>query len=294
MIKFCLLSLLIMLFAFVAHAQGPKKLASLSAEEIIAKHLASIGTPEAISAVKSRVFVGQARLTSRVGFVGQLIGQAQFASEGDNVLLAVVFNSNDYPYEKAAFNGKDVSVGRPNGNSTPFGDFIKSNKAIVKEGLFGGVLSTAWAPLAKDSKLKFASAGTAEIGERSYYKVKVSSGSLGDTKVVLFFDAENFRHVATEYNQTITVGISKGMKPGPESDLFGTTTTTGMANQQQTFITFTERFSDFVKSGEAVIPMKYVVDYTYKESDTKSLNLEVRFQDVYLNQDLGVEVFKVS
>ena len=52
---------------------------------------------------------------------------------------------------------------------------------------------------------------------------------------------------------------------------------------------------NFAKSGETVIPLTYVIDYTYQDSNRgRSLNLEVRFQDVYLNQDLGLEVFKVS
>jgi len=285
----------VLLFLTGAIAQAPKNLPDLKPDEIIARHVASIGTPEAIGAVKSRVFAGQARVTSRMGYVGQLLGQAQFASAGDNILLAAVFNSNEYPYEKAAFNGKDVSVGRPNGAVTPFGDFIKANKAIVREGLFGGVMSTAWPLLSKESKLKFASAGTTEIGGRSFYKLKVSSGSLGDTKVILYFDAENFHHVATEYTQIIAVGITRSTNPRPESDDFGTTTTTGTANTKQTFMTFTERFSNFEKSGETVIPLTYVIDYTYQDSNRgRSLNLEVRFQDVYLNQDLGLEVFKVS
>lgn len=269
-----------------------KNVPQLKPEEIIARHVASIGTPEAINAAKSRVFVGQARLTSRVGYTGILTGQAQFASVGENVLLAAAFNSNEYPYEKAAFNGKDVSVGRPNGNSTPLGDFLKSNKTILREGLLGGVLSTAWPFLNKDNKFKFDNAGIAEIGGRSFYKLKTR---IGDLSIVLYFDAENFRHAATEYSNVIGVGISRGNNPRPESDEFGTSTTTGMANQKQTYMTLTERFSNFAKSGDLTIPLTYVVDYTYQDSNSnRSLNLEVRFQEFYPNQELEPDVFKVS
>jgi len=296
MYKTLIVSALILVFGAAVFSQTPKSLPDLKPDEIIARHLASIGSPEAISAVKSRVFVGQARLTSRIGYIGQLTGQAQFASAGNNLLLAAIFNSNEYPYEKAAFNGKDVSVGRPNGNLTPFGDFLKANKGIIREGLFGGVLSTAWPLLSKEGKLKFTSAGIAEIGGRSFYKLKVTGGSLGGTKVVMFFDGENFRHAATEYTQTISVGISKGNKPAPESDDFGTNTGTAMANTKETYMTFTERFSNYAKSGDTVIPLTYVIDYTYQDKNgvTTTLNLDVRFKDVYLNQDLGADVFNVS
>jgi len=285
-----------LLIAVVAGlAQAPKKLPELKPEEIIAKHVASIGTPEAIGAAKSRILVGQARLISRVGYIGQLEGPAQFASAGDNVLLAAVFNSNEYPYEKAAFNGKEVSVGRPNGGSSELGDFLKSNKVVLKEGFFGGVLSTAWPLLSKENKLKIESAGTAEMGGRSFYKLKVTGGGTGGLGIVLFFDAENFHHVATEYTYTIPVRIPSGNNPRPESDLYGTTTTTGMANSKPTYVTLTERFSNFAKSGDLVMPLTYVIDFTFQDSNTsRALNWEMRFKDVYLNQDLGVDVFKVS
>jgi hypothetical protein len=280
---------------FAQAQKDSKSLPKLSPDEIIAKHIASIGSPSAVSAVKSRVFVGQAQLTSKIGYIGQLMGQAQFASSGDSIILATVFNSNDYPYEKAAFDGKDVSVGRPNGSLTPFGEFIKSNKGIVREGLFGGVLSTAWPLLDQKNKLKFESAGTAEIGGRQFYKLKVSGGGLSDLKVVLFFDAENFHHMATEYTQIKSVGISARSNPKPENDEFGTATTTGMANTKQTYMTLTERFSNFVKSGGIVIPMTYVIDYTYQDSNRgSSLDLDIRFQNVYLNQDIAQDAFKVS
>lgn len=287
--------LLTFLLAIACFAQGPNKLPNPSADEIIAKHLVSLGTPDAISAIKSRVFVGDSRLTSKVGYVGQLEGAAQFASAGENILLAVAFNSSAYPYEKAAFNGKDVSVGRPNGNLTPFGEFIKSNKSILKEGLFGGVLSTAWPFLDKNSKLKFEKAGTAEIGGKRLYKLKVSGGGITGVAVVLFFDSETFRHIATEYSLVIPVGITKKLNPKPETDDFGTNTTTGKANMKQTYITVTERFANFAKSGDVVIPLTYVIDYSYLDSDTsRSLNLDIKFKDVYLNQDVGIEAFKVS
>src|SRR6478735_8070181 len=103
MVKSLIVSALILVFGAAVFSQTPKSLPELKPDEIIARHLASIGSPEAISAVKSRVFVGQARLTSRIGYIGQLTGQAQFASAGNNLLLAAIFNSNEYPYEKAAF-----------------------------------------------------------------------------------------------------------------------------------------------------------------------------------------------
>jgi len=91
-------------FSLSTFAVGQKE--KISPEVIISKHLASIGTPEARSAAKSRVLVGQAMLSSKVGYSGRIGGPAQVASDANKLLLAIVFNSNDYKYEKLAFDGK--------------------------------------------------------------------------------------------------------------------------------------------------------------------------------------------
>ena len=69
----------------------------MTADELVKRHLASIGTPEAIAAAKTRILVGQGVLTSKLGYNGRLVGPAQFVSSDDKTLLAIVFNSNEYP-----------------------------------------------------------------------------------------------------------------------------------------------------------------------------------------------------
>jgi hypothetical protein len=144
-----------------------------TAAEVISKHLASIGTLEAIKAAKSRVLVGTGSLNSQLRYTGKITGPAQLAFADDKVLLAIIFNSNDYPSEKLAFDGKEITYGRAIGNLalgsppsaspsnvtdtrsrrnlTLLGEFIKAQGSIVKSGLFGGVLSSAW-PLTGDGK----------------------------------------------------------------------------------------------------------------------------------------------
>jgi hypothetical protein len=228
---------LLLVFCVPGFAQASKTLPKLSTAEIVAKHLASIGNDEAIAAAKSRIFVGTGRVKSKIGYVGQLDGPAQFASTGDSVLLAMMFSSNEYPYEKVAYNGKELSVGHPNGQSSNLGDFLRSNKIATKSGIFGGVLSSAWPFLRKDHRLKLEYAGTAESNGRGLYKVKVTG--LGTTAVTLFFDGETFRHLATEYSYDIPVRITRATNPRPEADDFGTSTSTGQANAKPTYVTLT-------------------------------------------------------
>jgi hypothetical protein len=118
---------------------------------------------------------------------------------------------------------------------------------------------------------------------------------VSDLKIILYFDAENFRHVATDYTQIKSVGITRRANPREVDDNINVQTT-GTADMKETRMTLTERFSNFVKSGDVVVPMRYVIDYTYQDSNpgAHSLTLYTLFQNVYLNQDIAPEVFKVS
>src|SRR5690242_17863360 len=110
-----LLTVLSVLSGVSAYGQKEKK---LTAAEVIQKHVESIGTPEAIAAAKSRVFMGKGELVSKIKNANSIGGPAQFASQGDKLVFAMAFNASDYPYEKAAFNGEEISVGVPNGRRT--------------------------------------------------------------------------------------------------------------------------------------------------------------------------------
>ena len=64
----------ILLFAIAFTSSSFAQKEKLTAADVIAKHLASIGTPEALKAAKSRVLVGQGALTSQLGYAGRIIG----------------------------------------------------------------------------------------------------------------------------------------------------------------------------------------------------------------------------
>src|SRR5436190_24031601 len=74
----------------------------LKPEELIAKHLDSIGPAEKRKAVKSRTTVGTAQVIFRVGGSGTLNGKANLLSQGSSVRLGFVFPALDYPGEQLA------------------------------------------------------------------------------------------------------------------------------------------------------------------------------------------------
>src|SRR6185503_14426316 len=138
--KYFLLFPLITLFSSLVFAQK-QDIPKLSADEVINKHLESLGSTDARAAIKSRVLAGTGifNVKLRPEKVG---GPVQFASVDHKLLLAFVFNANNYPYEKVGFDGKDLTVTTlPGGGLSPLGGFLKSSKFVLKQGLFGGVLS---------------------------------------------------------------------------------------------------------------------------------------------------------
>jgi hypothetical protein len=276
---------IVIIFAFAASTvfgQGGKdpKAAKLTAEELIAKHVASIGTPEAIAAAKSRVLVGNGYLSGGLGIVGKIGGPAQFASQGDMVLLAMVFNSNDYAYEKVGYDGKDLSTGKAFGGNTDLGNFIRTHPVIIRQGLFGGALSAAWPLLHMEKGEKLESISPVTNNGVQLYKAKYTSSRNDDLSITLYFDAQTWRHVMTEYKYTI--GPRQG---GPIVS----------EEEKPTYYTMVEGFSNFRKVGDLVLPLTHQIDIAViAPTDAASLRWTANYTQCYFDQELEKGMFKVS
>ena len=122
-------------------AKGPK----MKPEELMARHLAALGSPEARSVVQSRGAQGTGRMELLIGGSGSLEGPVVLASQGRKLLLSMRFNHSNYTAEQVSFDGEKCYVGNiAPGVRSQLGQFLYPYDEIVAEGLFGGVLSTAW------------------------------------------------------------------------------------------------------------------------------------------------------
>lgn len=284
----------------IRESQKPEK---ITADELVAKHLASIGTPEALAAARSRVLIGRASVSSVKGYFGSVSGPVQIASDADRSLFVMMLNSKEYPYEKAAFDGKNSSIGLPNGSRTAFADFLKSKGSVLEDGLFNGALSSKW-PLRnlKSKKAKVEFAGSVKFGDRFYYKLRYYPK--GDNlRVSLFFDPETFHHVITEYYYTIDIQIGIG-----SGNIQSAKTTDVQA--QKDYYTLTERFDDFKKAGDLVLPFRYTINLDIREHvgenenditrgpdvpwGNGSLTFTINLDQAFFNEPLEASVFKVS
>ena len=228
----------------------------LKPEEVVARHLEAIGAAEARAPTHPRVVAGGTRIEVKAGGHGGSEGQGLIASDGDKVLLNATFQSADYPFERVGYDGERVRARaiRPNVRS-PLSNFFLIHETVFREGLIGGALSTAW-PLLHlgERKPKLSYAGAAEVAGRPAHKLRYAPRKGSDLKVMLFFDAQTFRHVRTEYDRTVPAPI--GATPGES------------VSQRETRYRLVEDFSDFKTEGGLTLPRSYSVGYTLFSTGT--------------------------
>lgn len=252
----------------------------LKPEEVVARHLEAIGPADARSPQRTRVAAGTTLMEVKAGGHGGSEGQGLIASTGDKVLLNASFNSPAYPFERVGFDGERVSARpiRPNVRS-PLSNFFLSHETIFKEGLIGGVLSTAWPLLhLEERKAKLTYAGAGEVAGRPAHRLRYAPRKGSDLKVTLYFDAETFRHVRTEYERTVPAFM--GATPGQS------------VSQRETRYRLVEEFSDFKTEGGLTLPRAYTVGFTVFSTGTPTdVTWKFNLTRVGLDQPIDPKVF---
>ncbi|HEX8115784.1 MAG TPA: hypothetical protein VF521_00805, partial [Pyrinomonadaceae bacterium] len=259
---------------FAARAQ------KLTPEELVAKHLASIGTKEARASVKSRLMAGGVVLTLRGGGVGQNTGLAVLFSEGKKSVIGMSFRNPTYPHDKFGYDGQNVTISyiKP-GIRSEIGDFIKQRDQLLRLGLLGGALNTGWAleDLGdKDVKLEYA--GTAKVEGKSAHKLRLTPKKGSDVKITLYFDEETFRHVRTEYEQLVSAREEQQVGAGRlgQAPVGGGGVDSPKEYQRELRLKLTEDFSDFKEIGKLTLP------HTYKISLDMDRNQRGKYQADWL------------
>src|SRR5689334_6700759 len=117
----------------------------LKADQIIAKHLESIGPKEKLKNIKNRVSSGNAHVDIHVGGTANLTGNGMLVSEYRAVRLSFKYPANQYPGEQFVFDGKNTAIGQISpGVRSSLGNYIFENDYLLKDGLLFGTLSTNW------------------------------------------------------------------------------------------------------------------------------------------------------
>lgn len=250
-IRFYASSFVLMLLATVLFGglvcPGQEK-PKLKSEDILAKHIASIGTADAITAGTNRKFEGLAQVRN-VRLAQSLVRGGSFlASAKDKQILVMAFQvlaNQDYAGERIAYDGKVVTIPFVSASQrSAVGSFIFAYPEIIKHHIFGGTLFSSWAPNDSDKHIaKFELQGTEKIGDVDAYKVKVVPKGGTALNIRMFFDTASFRHLRTEYKYTATAG----------------TLTVDEGRATETRYTLIEDFSNYKTIGELSLPTTYKV-----------------------------------
>lgn len=257
----------------------------MKAEEVIAKHLAALGPEAARAAAQSRIVGGTSRAVFKARSTsGAIDGQVVIASANNKVVLGMRFDSPNYPGERFGFDGKKFTVGYITpGVRSPLGNFALTNGEIFKEGLVGGTLTSAWALLnVAERKAKVEYAGTDKVNDRPAHKLRYYPKGGSDLNITLFFDAETFHHVRTQYDRVIGARLGAG---GVDSS----------ARQSETRIKIIEEFGDYKEEGKLKLPHSYKLQLDIQKTNGSSLDRwEMTLDQFAFDQEIDDRMFNVE
>jgi hypothetical protein len=258
---------------------------TIKTEELLTHHLEAIGSSEARAAAKSRVVQGTAVYRIVVGGGGRAEGKTGFVSEGHKLRWMAKLPSGDYRGENIVFNGKAVGVSALNAGQsrTAFATFIAAQDVIVRDGLLGGTLSTAWALLdlqGRNGKLNIE--GLRKVDGRQLYQVRYEPARHTDAQITLYFEPDTFRHVKTVY--ATSVGNNVG----------GDITRSSKLQPERT--TLEERFSDFKTVDGLTLPSHWSLQFTWElpNGTTSVTEWDLREDEITNNMGLDPRNFEVK
>lgn len=262
----------------------------LKAEDVVKKHLESIGSAEKRAAIKSRAAEGRARMKIVVGPQGpgaQGLAAGTFAlvSEGSKFRIALPFDYADYWGEQFVYDGAKAQVAFSYiQRRSPLGDFLYRYDMIVEEGLLGGTLSTAWPLLERDAKQpKLEYAGLKTMGNQQVHVLNYRrKKGQADMRIELFFEAETFRHIRTAYNMSMLYESTSG----------------AMDNQQRTqpsFYHLEELFGNFKAFDGITLPTSWNLMFERSgENRTGQREWAIIVDKITHNQPLEAKAFVLA
>jgi hypothetical protein len=247
-----------------AGAERARAAEKLTLEQVIAKHLESVAPAEARAGARARASEWNARFVIKMGGQGSGEGKGVLISEGRKLAFAMRFPVNEYPGEKFVFDGEKWETARRTTElRSGQANLVKDNSEILREGLFGGVLSTAW-PLcelqSRQAKLKYD--GMKKVDGVNLHRVSYTPRkSNNGMQIFLFFEPVTFRHVKTIY----LLEIQPGQQAAPYG--IGNVNSDGSPDTKyrpNTRYKLEEDFSDFKEAAGFTLPAKWRVRYTWE------------------------------
>ncbi|MFL6467864.1 MAG: hypothetical protein ACJ72Z_07890 [Pyrinomonadaceae bacterium] len=252
----------------------------LKADEIVAKHLDAIGKKELRTLVANRLVTGLSQFESKLPQTTGG-GKAVVVSDKENLYFMISLNSKEYPNDKVGYFNEKVSLPFVTaGARSPLGAFIADHKKLLENGLFLGSMTERWVllnPQHYGGRIK--AAGAKEINGRKAYCIQFfpSDGASTEFSIRMYFDAETFYHVRTEYRHEIL----------PKQDTFGQ-----LGRQGGTTLDLIEYYGDFRTAEGLTFPHVYRVDFkSSSQAGTYEYSWTVKVAGYYYNQKLAPDFY---
>jgi hypothetical protein len=237
---------------FLAGLLCPAHASDKKPEDLVAKHLDSIGPNDARSAIKSLAVQGALRFKILVGGFGNAVGSWGRASDQRKSNFVMRFNTDNWRGEQFIFDGSKTyfSTATQDHQYSTFAKLVSGHDFILRDGLLGGELSTAWALQNLDqTHARLHALGAKKMDGHEVEGVQYFPKSGGDMTVKIYFDVTTHQHVMTVYSvETVPHNTQNGINES--------------AVQQQLRYTIEERFSDFKTDNGVTLPHHYDLQYT--------------------------------
>jgi len=196
----------------------------------------------------------------------------------------MAFSAGDFSLEKFAYDGNRVTTGFVRtGQRSLLSSFIYQFDVLMKEGLLGGTLTTAWALLdvpGRQPKLDYT--GLKKFEGRQLHELKYRAKKWsGDLQVTFYFDPENFRHLHTRIRMAQPVDL--GRAPGEA------------AIARDTVHLLVESYDDFRAVGSLTLPHAYKLVETLEGQDAAVLReYSIAVDQMTANQTLDPQLFSLQ
>jgi hypothetical protein len=222
----------------------------LKPEQVIEKHLESIGPKEKLKNIKNRVTSGDAHVDIHVGGTANLTGNGILASQDRALRVSFKYPALQYPGEQFVFDGKDTAIAQISpGVRSQLAQYIFVNDYLLKDGLLFGTLSTNWLfENLEVSPARFEVSGPKKIDGKPMYELKYVPRKGGSNLTAYFdFDSETFRHVRSQF----------------KAEVVPTRTDQKITDSAETIrYTITEQFDDFKEVDGLTLPHSYKLDFS--------------------------------
>jgi len=254
----------------------------LTAEEVVSRHLQSIGSDEARKTARTRIISGGSTVAFLTEPKGQATGRAVLASDGPKNLIGLSFPSPIYPREQFGYDGNSFMAAFVTpGVRSSLGSFLMTHTLIFRQGLMGGALSSAWPLLSMSSNAaKLEDGGEKKVDNRILHMLNYHPKGGGDLQIHLYFD-DAFHHVRTEYLRVIPAQTGSRAYTNVE--------------EREIRYKMVEEFSEFKAESGLTLPHKYEIKFSVDSTGgTFSGEWKIDLNKFTFNEPIDPAAFTIS